>query len=90
MKFKIFNKFLKFNPHNPSWFNRDRFVLSAGHGSMLLYSALYLSGYKTITIEDIKNFPNSARFRIKSESALNQNEIKLITSFLKEKKKAKE
>ena len=52
----LFNKFLKFNPLNPSWFNRDRFVLSAGHGSMLLYSALYLSGYKTITIEDIKNF----------------------------------
>jgi len=52
----LFNKFLRFNPHNPSWFNRDRFVLSAGHGSMLLYSALYLSGYKTITIEDIKNF----------------------------------
>ena len=52
----LFNKFLKFNPHNPSWFNRDRFVLSAGHGSMLLYSALYLSGYKTINIEDIKNF----------------------------------
>lgn len=52
----LFNKFLRFNPHNPSWFNRDRFVLSAGHGSMLLYSVLYLSGYKTITIEDIKNF----------------------------------
>ncbi len=52
----LFNKFLKFNPLNPSWFNRDRFILSAGHGSMLLYSALYLSGYKTITIEDIKNF----------------------------------
>lgn len=52
----LFNKFLKFNPLNPSWFNRDRFVLSAGHGSMLLYSVLYLSGYKTITIEDIKNF----------------------------------
>ena len=52
----LFQKFLKFNPHNPSWFNRDRFVLSAGHGSMLLYSVLYLSGYKSIGIEDIKNF----------------------------------
>jgi len=54
----LFNKFLKFNPHNPSWFNRDRFVLSAGHGSMLLYSALFLSGYKTINIEDIKILDN--------------------------------
>jgi transketolase len=52
----LFQKFLKFNPHNPSWFDRDRFVLSAGHGSMLLYSALYLSGYESISIEDIKNF----------------------------------
>ena len=52
----LFQKFLKFNPHNPSWFDRDRFVLSAGHGSMLLYSALYLSGYESIGIEDIKNF----------------------------------
>ena len=50
----LFQKFLKFNPHNPSWFNRDRLVLSAGHGSMLLYSALFLSGYESIKIEDIK------------------------------------
>jgi transketolase len=52
----LFNKFLKFNPYNPSWFNRDRFILSAGHGSMLLYSALYLSGFKSVSIDDIKNF----------------------------------
>jgi transketolase len=49
-------KFLKFNPSDPKWFNRDRLVLSAGHGSMLLYSFFYLSGYKDFTLEDIKNF----------------------------------
>ena len=52
----LFKNFLKFNPKNPSWINRDRFVLSAGHGSMLLYSLLYLTGYKSVTLEDIKNF----------------------------------
>ena len=45
--------FLKFNPKNPNWKNRDRFVLSAGHGSMLLYSLLYLTGYKSISLKDI-------------------------------------
>ncbi len=52
----LFRDFLKFNPRNPTWLNRDRFVLSAGHGSMLLYSLLYLTGYKSIAIKDIKNF----------------------------------
>jgi transketolase len=52
----LFRDFLKFNPDNPNWENRDRFILSAGHGSMLLYSLLYLTGYKSITIVDIKNF----------------------------------
>ena len=52
----LFKYFLKFNPKNPNWINRDRFILSAGHGSMLLYSLLYLSGYKSISIEDIKKF----------------------------------
>jgi len=52
----LFKNFLKFNPRNPSWINRDRFVLSAGHGSMLLYSLLYLTGYKSISLNDIKNF----------------------------------
>ncbi len=52
----LFRYFLKFNPKNPSWINRDRFVLSAGHGSMLLYSLLYLTGYKSIKLDDIKNF----------------------------------
>jgi len=52
----LFKYYLKFNPKNPSWINRDRFILSAGHGSMLLYSLLYLTGYKSISIDDIKNF----------------------------------
>ncbi len=52
----LYKYFLRFNPKNPDWLNRDRFVLSAGHGSMLLYSLLYLTGYKSISINDIKKF----------------------------------
>ena len=52
----LFKYYLRFNPKNPGWINRDRFVLSAGHGSMLLYSLLYLTGYKSVSIEDIQNF----------------------------------
>ena len=52
----LWTKFLKFNPEQPKWANRDRFVLSGGHASAMLYSLLYLSGYSDITIEDIKNF----------------------------------
>ena len=52
----LFKYHLRFNPKNPNWINRDRFILSAGHGSMLLYSVLYLCGYKSISIEDIKKF----------------------------------
>lgn len=51
----LWHEFLSHNPHNPSWMNRDRFVLSNGHGSMLLYSLLHLTGYD-LSIEDIKNF----------------------------------
>jgi len=52
----LFKYYLKFNPQNPSWINRDRFVLSAGHWSMLLYSLLYLTGYKSVSLNDIKSF----------------------------------
>ncbi len=52
----LFTKFLKFDASAPQWPDRDRFVLSAGHGSMLLYSLLYLTGYPEMTIEQIKNF----------------------------------
>lgn len=49
-------EFLNFSPNDPKWLNRDRLILSAGHGSMLLYSLLYLTGYKDISLDDIKNF----------------------------------
>ena len=52
----LFKYHLRFNPKNPNWINRDRFILSAGHGSMLLYSLLYLCGYKSVSLEDLKNF----------------------------------
>ena len=52
----LFGQFLKFDPADPAWPDRDRFVLSAGHGSMLLYSLLYLTGYSGISIDDIARF----------------------------------
>jgi transketolase len=52
----LFTRFLKFDPSDPAWPDRDRFVLSAGHGSMLLYALLYLTGYDGITLNDIKRF----------------------------------
>ena len=55
MAYVLWTRFLKHNPANPQWFDRDRFVLSAGHGSMLLYSLLYLTGYD-LSLDDLKNF----------------------------------
>jgi len=52
----LFSKFLKFDPADPAWHDRDRFVLSAGHGSMLIYALLYLTGYASVTIDEIKRF----------------------------------
>lgn len=56
MAFVLWDSFMRYNPKNPQWFNRDRFVLSAGHGSMLQYALLYLTGYDSVTIDDIKQF----------------------------------
>lgn len=56
MGYVLWDRFLRHNPKNPKWFNRDRFVLSAGHGCMLQYALLYLTGYDSVTIEDIKQF----------------------------------
>ncbi|HMS65550.1 MAG TPA: transketolase [Ignavibacteria bacterium] len=55
MAYTLWTKFLNFNPEDPDWSNRDRFILSAGHGSMLLYSLLYLTGYD-LSLDDLKNF----------------------------------
>ncbi len=55
MAFTLWSRFLKFNPKNPNWFDRDRFILSAGHGSMLLYSLLYLTGYD-LPLDELKRF----------------------------------
>ena len=52
----LFTRFLKFDPADPAWPDRDRFVLSAGHGSMLLYALLYLTGNKDMTLDQIRNF----------------------------------
>jgi transketolase len=55
LAYVLWKRFLKFNPKNPEWFDRDRFILSNGHASMLLYSMLYLTGYN-VSLDDIKNF----------------------------------
>jgi transketolase len=60
MAYTLFTRFLRFNPHNPNWSNRDRFVLSAGHASMLLYSLLYLTGYN-LSLDDLKEFRQWSR-----------------------------
>ena len=56
MAYVLWTRFLWHNPKNPRWFNRDRFILSAGHGSMLLYSLLHLTGYESVTLDEIRNF----------------------------------
>lgn len=56
MAFVLWDQFMRFNPKNPKWYNRDRFILSAGHGSMLQYALLYLMGFDSVSLEDIKQF----------------------------------
>ncbi len=56
MAFVLWNKFMRFNPKNPKWINRDRFVLSAGHGCMLQYAMLHLTGYDSVSLDEIKQF----------------------------------
>ena len=64
----LFKDFLKFNPKKPDWLNRDRFVLSAGHGSMLLYSLLYLTGYKSCLLYTSPSPRDSALSRMPSSA----------------------
>ena len=65
----LWTRIMKHNPRNPEWINRDRFVLSAGHASMLLYSLLYLCGYG-LTLEDIKNFRVGFFYFIKKDNRI--------------------
>ena len=55
MAYTLWTRYLRFNPHDPYWFNRDRFVLSAGHGSAMLYALLYLTGYD-VSLDEIRRF----------------------------------
>ena len=66
----LFKYYLRFNPKNPDWLNRDRFILSAGHGSMLLYSLLYLTGYKSVSLDDIKNFRTGDNQKVSSKTGI--------------------
>ncbi len=56
MAFVLWDRFMRYNPKNPAWFNRDRFILSAGHGCMLQYAMLYLTGYDGMSVDDLKEF----------------------------------
>ncbi|MFR7018393.1 transketolase, partial [Streptococcus pneumoniae] len=56
MAYSLFTKHLRITPEQPNWINRDRFILSAGHGSMLLYALLHLTGYNDVSMDEIKNF----------------------------------
>ena len=56
MAFVLWDRIMRFNPKNPDWFNRDRFVLSAGHGCMLQYALLHLTGFDSVPLDEIKNF----------------------------------
>eukprot|EP01025_Chloroclados_australasicus_P030757 TRINITY_DN3093_c0_g1_i1.p1 TRINITY_DN3093_c0_g1~~TRINITY_DN3093_c0_g1_i1.p1 ORF type:complete len:736 (-),score=69.87 TRINITY_DN3093_c0_g1_i1:361-2517(-) len=56
MAYVLWNEVMKYNPKNPKWYNRDRFVLSAGHASMMLYALMYLTGYDSLTLDDLKQF----------------------------------
>ena len=64
----LFTKFLKIDPRQPDWPDRDRFVLSAGHGSMLLYALHYLMGFEDMTLDEIKNFRQLGFRSIKLQS----------------------
>ena len=77
----LFHDFLIHNPKDPTWTLRDRFVLSNGHGSMLLYSLLYLTGYKKMTIDQIKNFRQLVA-DTNSLNHLSENRSLILPSFL--------
>ncbi len=70
--FVLWTRYLRYNPTNPAWNNRDRFVLSAGHGSMLLYAMLHLTGY-SLPLDELRNFRQWG-----SKTAATQNMVTLL------------
>ena len=74
----LFKYHLRFNPKNPEWINRDRFVLSAGHGSMLLYSLLYLTGYKSVRSKILKISDNLIVFVLVTQNIKKEQVLKLL------------
>ena len=72
MAYVLWDRFLKHNPHNPRWFDRDRFILSAGHGSMLLYALLHLYGYD-LSLDDLKNLPFMTKHELKTGKKILMN-----------------
>src|SRR5689334_24733785 len=84
MAYVLWTRFLRHNPHNPKWENRDRFLLSAGHGSMLIYSLLHLTGYD-LPLDELKNFRQWGRSEEHTSEL--QSQFHLVCRLLLEKKK---
>lgn len=81
MAYSLFTKQLRINPAQPNWINRDRFILSAGHGSMLLYALLHLSGFEDVSMDEIKNFRQWGSKHLVTQNLAIQQELIYNRSF---------
>src|SRR6476620_7686970 len=76
----LWNDYLQHNPKNPKWFNRDRFVLSGGHGSMLIYSLLHLTGYESVSMDEIKRFRQYGSAHL--AATFNREDFPLVDNYI--------